>query len=199
VIARLAGRLIQKKPSHAVVDVNGVGYGVSITLTTYYALPEDGAQVTLHIHTIVREDAITLYGFISPGEREVFERLIGVNKVGPKMAATILSGIPHAELAGAVRRKDIGRLSLIPGVGKKTAERLCMELADKLDSLEYATAEAGGGGAESALLNDTVEALVSLGYSRQEATRAGKAALRGDKAKDIQTAVKAALADLSGG
>lgn len=196
-IARISGRLIQKKPSQTVVDVNGVGYGLSITLATFYALPDVGAMVTLHVHTIVREDAITLYGFLSPGEREVFERLISVNKIGPKMAVSILSGIPYGELAGAVRRKDIARLSLVPGVGKKTAERLCVELADKLDTLEYAGAETAGGAEDSGLLNDTVEALVSLGYNRQEALRAAKTATRGDGVKNIQSAVKTALAELA--
>ena len=196
-IARISGRLIQKKPSQTVVDVNGVGYGLSITLATFYSLPEVGAQVTLHVHTIVREDAITLYGFLSPGEREVFERLISVNKIGPKMAVSILSGIPYGELAGAVRRKDVARLSLVPGVGKKTAERICVELADKLDTLEHAGAESAGGAEDSGLLNDTLEALVSLGYNRQEASRAAKPALRGDGVKNIQTAVKAALAELA--
>jgi Holliday junction DNA helicase RuvA len=197
VIARISGRLIQKKPSQAVVDTNGVGYGLSVTLATFYALPDIGAQVTLHVHTIVREDAITLYGFLAPGEREIFERLISVNKIGPKMALSILSGIPYGELAGAVRRKDIARLSMVPGVGKKTAERLCVELADKLDTLEHAGAESAGDAQESSLLNDTVEALVSLGYNRQEAVRSAKTVLRGDSVKDIQTAVKAALVELS--
>ncbi|MBF0292325.1 MAG: Holliday junction branch migration protein RuvA [Nitrospinae bacterium] len=195
-IARISGKLVQKKPSQVVVDVNGVGYGLSVTLATFYSLPEVGGQVTLHVHTIVREDAITLYGFLAMGEREVFERLISVNKIGPKMAASILSGIPFGELAGAVRRKDIARLSMVPGVGKKTAERLCVELADKLDTLEHAVADAGDG-EESSLLNDTVEALASLGYNRQEAMRSAKTVLRGDKVKDIQSAVKAALAELS--
>lgn len=196
-IARISGKLVQKKPSQVVVDTNGVGYGLSVTLATFYALPDIGSQVTLHVHTIVREDAITLYGFLAPGEREVFERLISVNKIGPKMAASILSGIPYGELAGAVRRKDIARLSMVPGVGKKTAERLCVELADKLDTLEHAVAETVGEGEESSLLNDTVEALVSLGYNRQEAVRSTKTVLRGESVKDIQTAVKTALAELS--
>ena len=195
-IARISGKLVQKKPSQVVVDVNGVGYGLSVTLATFYSLPEVGGQVTLHVHTIVREDAITLYGFLAMGEREVFERLISVNKIGPKMAASILSGIPFGELAGAVKRKDIARLSMVPGVGKKTAERLCVELADKLDTLEHAVADAGEV-EESSLLNDTVEALVSLGYNRQEAMRSAKTVLRGDSVKDIQSAVKTALAELS--
>lgn len=195
-IARISGKLVQKKPSQVVVDVNGVGYGLSVTLATFYSLPDMGGQVTLHVHTIVREDAITLYGFLALGEREVFERLISVNKIGPKMAASILSGIPFGELAGAVKRKDIARLSMVPGVGKKTAERLCVELADKLDTLEHAIADAGKA-EESSLLNDTVEALVSLGYNRQEAMRSAKTVLRGDNVKDIQSAVKAALAELS--
>lgn len=195
-IARISGKLVQKKPSQVVVDVNGVGYGLSVTLATFYSLPELGGQVTLHVHTIVREDAITLYGFLAMGEREVFERLISVNKIGPKMAASILSGIPYGELAGAVKRKDIARLSMVPGVGKKTAERLCVELADKLDTLEHTVADAGEA-EESSLLNDTVEALVSLGYNRQEAMRSAKTVLRGDNVKDIQSAVKTALAELS--
>lgn len=196
-IARISGKLVQKKPSQAVVDVNGVGYGLSVTLATFYSLPDVGGQVTLHVHTIVREDAITLYGFLALGEREVFERLISVNKIGPKMAVSILSGIPFGELAGAVRRKDIARLSMVPGVGKKTAERLCVELADKLDTLEHTVSETAGETEESSLLNDTVEALVSLGYNRQEAMRSAKTVLRGDNVKDIQSAVKAALAELS--
>ncbi|MBI4667129.1 MAG: Holliday junction branch migration protein RuvA [Nitrospinae bacterium] len=203
-IAHISGRLIQKKPAHAVVEAGGVGYLLFISLQTYYVLPEEGAAVSLHVHTSVREDAINLFGFISAREREVFEKLIGVNKVGPKMAITILSGMPCEEFANAVQNRDVARLSLIPGIGRKTAERLIVELADKLSAADFAPVGGSGvSGGTSALNNDTVEALISLGYGRAEAVRAAREAFNGKsggRAVDsVQDGIREALKLLSAG
>ena len=139
-IARLAGTLFEKHPSRVVVDVNGVGYDVQVPLSTFYGLGEAGAAMALRIHTHVREDAIALYGFATALELELFERLIAVSGIGPKLALAVLSGIEPAELVKAVRRGDVARLTAIPGVGKKTAERIVLELKDRLPAGLQATA-----------------------------------------------------------
>ena len=141
-IAHLRGRVLRKSPQEVIVDVGGVGYRVAIPVTTFYRLGEEGAEVSLRVHTHVREDALALFGFLTAHEQDLFERLIQVAGVGPKLAVNILSGIEAAELADALRRSDLARLTRIPGVGKKTAERLVLELKDKLP--------ATGTGAESA-------------------------------------------------
>ncbi|MBI5815942.1 MAG: Holliday junction branch migration protein RuvA [Nitrospinae bacterium] len=196
-IARLSGKLAAKKPTWIVLDVNGVGYRVFVSLTTFYSLPDEGGAVSLDIYTHVREDAIILFGFSAAGEKEVFEKLIGVSKIGPKLGLTILSGMPFMELVDAVRRKDVGRLSLIPGVGKKTAERLTVELADKFTGFaatSYEARVAAGGG----VIDDVVEALVALGYNGLEAARAAKAACSTDAGSNLETALREALKILSG-
>ena len=195
-IARLSGKLAAKKPTWIILDVNGVGYRVFISLSTFYTLPEDGQPVSMDIYTNVREDAINLYGFSSAGEKEVFEKLIGVSKIGPKLGLTILSGMPFAELVDAVRRKDVGRLSMIPGVGKKTAERLTVELADK-----FTGSAATEGAVETSptgkdMLDDVVEALVALGYNPQEAAKAARSVKETEGG--IESALREALKILSG-
>ncbi|HEU4403610.1 MAG TPA: Holliday junction branch migration protein RuvA, partial [Candidatus Polarisedimenticolia bacterium] len=147
-IARLSGTLLDKLPGLAVIDVAGVGYEVSIPLSTYYDLGEPGSRVELHIHTHVREDNLALFGFRTRREKELFARLIGVGGVGPKTAIAILSGLGTQDLVEAVRRRDIGRLSSIPGIGRKTAERIALELADRLESLE-GPSDAGGSAARA--------------------------------------------------
>jgi len=170
VIAALRGRLLRKKPQEVVVDVSGVGYRVTIPLSTFYRLAEPGADVTLLTHTHVREDTLALFGFLTAAEQTLFERLIAVSGVGPKLAISILSGIEAPDLVAALKASDVSRLTRIPGVGKKTAERLSLELKDKMQGLE-ATEEAVPASAPPSAQDDLVSALVHLGYSRPEAER----------------------------
>jgi Holliday junction DNA helicase RuvA len=172
VIARLAGRIVTKGPSRMVVDVHGVGYEVFVSLSTFSATPAEGNDVALDIHTHVREDAISLYGFSSSRERIIFEKLIGISGIGPKLAVTILSGAAVDELIGAIRRNDLGRLTAIPGVGKKTAERIVVELKDKLKDFAEGPTR---GAAES----DVLSALENLGYPRGHAEAALTRAMDG--------------------
>ncbi|HEX8894960.1 MAG TPA: Holliday junction branch migration protein RuvA, partial [Terriglobales bacterium] len=132
-IAHLRGRLIAKHPNQAIVEASGVGYDVAISVPTFSDLPAVGSEVALHIHTHVREDAIALFGFLRADEKRLFEKLITVSGIGPKLAITILSGMPTPEMVGAIRANDHARLTRIPGIGKKTAERMCVELRDKLE------------------------------------------------------------------
>ncbi len=174
-IAQVRGRLLRKEPQQAVVDVGGVGYRVTIPLSTFYRLGEPGSEVTLLTHTHVREDALALFGFLTAVEQALFERLIAVSGVGPKLAVGVLSGIEAPDLVTALRTNDLARLTRIPGVGKKTAERLVLELKDKLQDLPSSAEPptAPGGAAD-----DVVSALVHLGYSRPEAERAAERAMR---------------------
>src|SRR5262249_53785879 len=132
VIAHLRGKLARKTPARIVVDVNGVGYEVFVPTTTFTALPESGSEVSIDIHTHVREDVIALYGFSTPRERSIFEKLMSISGIGPKLAVTILSGGSVEDLVGSIKRSDLARLTAIPGVGRKTAERIILELKDKL-------------------------------------------------------------------
>src|SRR6516164_1369961 len=134
-IAHLRGKLISKHPNQAIVEAGGVGYDVAISVPTFSELPSVGSDVALHIHTHVREDAIALFGFLRADEKQLFEKLITVSGIGPKLAITILSGMPTSDMVGAIRANDHARLTRIPGIGKKTAERMCVELRDKLEAL----------------------------------------------------------------
>ena len=134
-IAHLRGKLISKRPNQAIIEAGGVGYDVAISVPTFSGLPAAGVEVALHIHTHVREDALALFGFLRPEEKQLFERLIQVGGIGPKLAITILSGMPTAEMVSAIGGGDLARLTRIPGVGKKTAERMVVELRDKLGEL----------------------------------------------------------------
>jgi Holliday junction DNA helicase RuvA len=176
VIAQIHGRLLRKGPQEAVVDVGGVGYRVTIPLSTFYRIGEPGAEVTLLTHTHVREDALALFGFLTPVEQALFERLIAVSGVGPKLAISVLSGIEGPELVLALRSGDVARLTRIPGVGKKTAERLVVELKDKMADLPAADVETAPPPSPAA--DDLVSALLHLGYSRPEAERAVERTLR---------------------
>jgi holliday junction DNA helicase RuvA len=176
VIAQIHGRLLRKGPQEAVVDVGGVGYRLTIPLSTFYRVGEPGSDVTLLTHTHVREDTLALFGFLTAAEQALFERLIAVSGVGPKLAISVLSGIEAPELVAALRSSDVLRLTRIPGVGKKTAERLVVELKDKMQDLE--AADAPPSPAASPAAADLVSALVHLGYSRPEAERGVERALR---------------------
>src|SRR3954464_13658975 len=160
-IAHLRGRVLSKRPSHAVVDVNGVGSEIAISVPTFSELPNAGGEVSLHIHTHVREDALSLYGFLRPQEKELFERLISVSGIGPKLAITVLSGMQAEKMVAAIRGNDIAALTKIPGIGKKTAERMVLELRDKLDSFGVAAAVVSR---HSPMEEDVLSALTNLGY-----------------------------------
>lgn len=177
-IGFLKGILIDKKPNSVVLDVNGVGYAVNIPVSTFYDLPEEGSGLSLFIHTHVREDILALYGFRTTREKAVFEKLIGVSGIGPKMAVAFLSGMTVEELIPAIQRQDVLKLSTIPGVGRKTAERVALELREQLPALLSETAQAP---AEKSMQEDLISALVNLGYHRSQAERTAKGVL--DKAK----------------
>lgn len=172
-IAHLRGRLLAKHPNQAIVETGGVGYDVTISVPTFSDLPGVGSEVTLHIHTHVREDVIALYGFLRAGEKQLFEKLITVSGIGPKLAITILSGMAADEMIAAIRGNDLARLTRIPGIGKKTAERLVLELRDKLPVAGGETPVVSG---RSAVEEDVLSALVNLGYQRAAAEKAVGAA-----------------------
>ena len=188
-IATLSGILQHKDPASVIIDVQGVGYEVQLSGRTYDKLPLAGEKVFLHIHTNVREDAITLYGFTDMEQKKLFLLLTGVSGVGPKLALSILSGIDPAELCNAVNLKDMARLTALSGVGKKTAQRLCMELADKVGGLilEHPQALPGKGIAGNApprsegfAMQDAASALVNLGYPQETAWQALRAVQQAD-------------------
>ncbi|HXD74329.1 MAG TPA: Holliday junction branch migration protein RuvA, partial [Vicinamibacterales bacterium] len=151
-IAHLRGAILDKHPNRVVVDVGGVGYDVAVPLSTFYVLGERGAEVSLRVHTHVREDAIALFGFATAMELDLFERLISISGIGPKVGLAVLSGIEPAELVGAIERGDLARLTAIPGVGKKTSERIVLELKDRLPKVQAAPAVAGA--VEAPVLRD---------------------------------------------
>jgi Holliday junction DNA helicase RuvA len=177
-IAHLRGRLLSKQPQQVIVEAAGVGYDVAISVSTYTSLPAEGAEVSLHIHTQVREDTLALYGFLDRSDKRIFERLITVSGVGPKLAITIQSGLPTDRLVTALRAQDHATLTRIPGVGKKLSERLVVELKDKLEDMAVpAPAVAAAGPAAE----DVLSALVNLGYQRPSAQKAIEAAVAKDK------------------
>jgi len=194
-IAHLRGKLLAKHPNQAVVETAGVGYDVTITVPTFSDLPALGAEIALHIHTHVREDQIALYGFLRPSEKLLFEKLITVSGIGPKLAITILSGMAADEMVGAIRGNDIARLTRIPGIGKKTAERMVLELRDKLP--EVSPTAAPSIPIMSATEEDVLSALVNLGYQRAAAERALAAVAKEGQAKSFDQMFRAVLGRLS--
>ena len=190
-IAHLRGKLIAKHPNQAIVEAGGVGYDVTITVPTFSDLPASGAEVALHIHTHVREDAIALFGFLRREEKQLFERLIAVSGIGPKLAITILSGMAAANLVSAIRGNDVARLTRIPGIGRKTAERMVLELRDKLADFGATPTLP----AVTPVQEDVLSALVNLGYNRTLAERAVSAVSKnGDS---FEVVFREALAVLS--
>jgi Holliday junction DNA helicase RuvA len=177
-IAFLRGTILEKHPNRIVVDVSGVGYEVFVPLSTFYGLGDAGANVAVRIHTHVREDALLLYGFATLLEQELFERLIGVSGIGPKVALAVLSGIEPQELIRAIERGDHGRLTAIPGVGKKTSERIVLELKDRLPRPQPAAIAAGAAPEAPVMRDDVISALVNLGYHRPLAEKAAAAAMK---------------------
>jgi Holliday junction DNA helicase RuvA len=193
-IAHLRGKLLAKHPNQAIVETGGVGYDVTISVPTFSDLPTVGNEVALHIHTHVREDSIALYGFLRSAEKQLFEKLITVSGIGPKLAITILSGMPTDEMVGAIRGNDVARLTRIPGIGKKTAERMVLELRDKLPAEGVSVAAAPAMGAVE---EDVLSALVNLGYQRATAERALAAVEKNGKSGAFEAMFREALAMLS--
>ncbi len=196
-IAHLTGRVLRKSPQDVVLDVTGVGYKVLIPVSTFYRLPEEGGEASLRIHTHVREDALLLFGFESAAEQSLFERLIEVAGVGPKLALNVLSGIEAADLVAALRSSDLARLTRIPGVGKKTAERLVLELKDKMPVVvePQETREASPPGS---IKEDLLSALGNLGYSRGEMERGVDRALKEEPEGRFEDLLRRSLRVLSG-
>jgi holliday junction DNA helicase RuvA len=198
VIAHLRGRLFEKHPNRIVIDVNGVGYDVFVPLSTFYGLGEPGSEIALRIHTHVREDALVLYGFATLLEQDLFERMIGVSGIGPKLALSVLSGIEPLELMRAIERSDVARLTAIPGVGKKTSERIVLELKDRLPRVQIAAIAAGTEApAGSAMRDDLVSALVNLGYHRPLAEKAVESAIKALPDVGFERTLKQALRELA--
>jgi Holliday junction DNA helicase RuvA len=196
-IAFLRGRVLDKQPNRVVVDVSGVGYEVHVPLSTYYDIGDEGAEVALRVHTHVREEALQLYGFLTPLEQQLFEKLINISGIGPKLAVAVLSGIESRELVTAVHRGDVARLTGVPGIGKKTAERIVLELKDRVAPL-VATAGAAPVAAAPGerLRDDLLSALQNLGYHRPAAEKAVEQTLSARSDASFEQALRAALREL---
>ena len=203
-IAQLRGAIVEKHPSRLIVEVGGIGYDVQVPLSTFYVLGEPGTPVTLRIHTHVREDVIALYGFATALEQHLFERLIAISGIGPKLALAVLSGIEPAQLVKAIRLQDVARLTAIPGIGKKTAERIGLELKDRLPAALQATGqEPAAATPEDQLRDDLLSALLNLGYQRAVAEKAVdrglKASSKGSAAAGFEEALRDVLRGLMKG
>jgi Holliday junction DNA helicase RuvA len=198
VIAFLRGRLLEKRPNRLTIDVQGVGYDVQVPLSTFYQVGEANAEVSVRVHTHVREDALALFGFATELELQIFERLISISGIGPKLAIGVLSGIEPVDLIRAVRNGDIGRLTAIPGVGKKTAERIGLELKDRLPSVPETDPSAGAAGPPpDGVRGDVLSALLNLGYHQPLAEKAIERALRALPDPTFEQALKQALRELA--
>jgi holliday junction DNA helicase RuvA len=194
-IAHLRGKLLVKHPNQAIVETGGVGYDVTISVPTFSGLPATGAEISLHIHTHVREDQIALYGFLRLADKNLFERLLTVSGIGPKLAITILSGMPADEMVGSIRGNDVARLTRIPGIGRKTAERMVLELRDKLPPLS--TGQEVAVPTMSPVEEDVLSALVNLGYQRSAAEKTLAAAVKSGQASSFDQLFREALGTLS--
>jgi len=194
-IAHLRGRLLAKHPNQVIVEACGVGYELHISVPTFSDLPASGSEVALHVYTHVREDLIALYGFVRPAEKQLFEKLITVSGIGPKLAITILSGMAADEMSGAIRGNDLARLTRIPGIGKKTAERMVLELRDKLPPAAGISQPIAP--AMSAVEEDVLSALVNLGYQRAAAEKTLASVVKNGKSATFDSMFREALAGLS--
>lgn len=195
-IGYLTGKIISKKPTKILLDVNGVGYLVHISISTFEKLPELNESTSLYIYTSVKEDAIDLYGFSTPAEKEMFELLISVSGIGPKLAQSLLSGIQVDELKYAIDEGNLSRIIAVPGIGRKTAERLLVELRDKMDKLseKFEPAEAG---APLSVRSDAIAALVNLGYNLKTAEKVVRNVMNTKTSATIEDVIKEALAELN--
>lgn len=194
-IGYLTGKIVSKKPTQILLDVNGVGYLVNISVNTFEKLSEDGERASLFVHTSVKEDSIDLYGFFTSAEKDMFEILIGVNGIGPKLAQSILSGIQIDELKDAITNGNISRIVAVPGIGRKTAERLLVELRDKVTTLgEEETADVSGA---YKVKQDAVSALVNLGYNQKTSEKTIRNILNSKPEANIEELIKEALSILN--
>jgi len=204
-IAHLSGTLLSKQATAVIVNVGGVGYEVTIPLSTFYDLDEPGSEVQLRIYTHVREDALQLFGFKTARERELFLRLISVSGIGPKLGITLLSGMSADEMIASIRTNNLARLTLIPGIGRKTAERLVMELRDKVAGLSSpelekelgATATAAAQPTVDSVRADALSALVNLGYQRPSAEKAINAVLAENEEMSVESVLRGSLRKLA--
>ena len=196
-IAFLRGRVLEKQPNRVIVDVNGVGYDVAVPLSTFYIAGDPGAAIELRVHTHVRDDQISLFGFATPLEQTLFERLIAVSGIGPKLALAVLSGIEPGDLVTSIQRGDLIRLTRIPGVGKKTAERVILELRDRLPTVVAVTGAAVAPAADAAVRDDLVSALANLGYHRQAIDKILDRLLDAADTPRFETVLRQALKELS--
>ena len=194
-IAHLRGTVFEKHPNRLIVEVAGVGYDVQVPLSTFYTAGDPGSEIALRIHTHVREDQLSLYGFATALELSMFERLIAVSGIGPKLALSVLSGIETRDLVGAIQRNDLARLTGIPGVGKKTAERMCVELRDRLPKAMVASGAPPSPG--DTLRDDLVSALVNLGYHRQAIDKSLDKVVNHASEQRFEDVLRSALKDLS--
>lgn len=192
-IARLTGTVLEKQPMRVVLDVGGVGYDVHVPLSSFGAVGDPGSRLTLRIHTHVREDALLLYGFGSALEQTLFERLIGISGIGPRLALAVLSGLPPDQLVAAISGSDLARLTRIPGIGRKTAERIVLELKEKMAAAGADSAATPSSGPR----DDLLSALLNLGYHRPTAETAVDQVLRDQPRADFEVALRGALARLS--
>jgi Holliday junction DNA helicase RuvA len=196
-IAFLRGTLLEKHPNQAIVDIAGVGYDVQIPVSTFSALGDPGSEVKLRIHTHVREDALLLFGFVTEDEKTIFEKLISISGIGPKLAVTVLSGLPTSDLVSAIRNGEVQKLVRIPGVGKKTAERMILELKDKLDMVgsgaPIASASKPAGAALGVIEHDVLSALINLGCQRSAADMAVRKAKEQGAGEEFEPLFRRAL------
>ncbi|HVG27248.1 MAG TPA: Holliday junction branch migration protein RuvA [Acidobacteriaceae bacterium] len=193
-IAHLRGTILSKSPSAVIVDCGGVGYELAISVSTFTELGPEGKETRLHVHTHVREDALSLFGFFELTEKRLFERLLTISGIGPKLAITVLSGISADRLVGAIRAGDHATLTKIPGIGKKTAERVVLELKDKLDDMTGATPQSTAAPSLGAVADDVLSALVNLGYPRPIAQKAVESAAKDSSvAADFERLFRASM------
>jgi Holliday junction DNA helicase RuvA len=194
-IGFLRGCVLAKQPNRILVDVQGVGYEVLVPLSTYYHVGDPGHSVELRVHTHVREDALQLYGFLTALEQQLFERLLGISGIGPKLALAVLSGIESGELIDAVHRADVARLTRIPGIGRKTAERLVLELKDRLAELAVPSVTEAHASPER-LKDDLISALLNLGYHRPLAEKAVDSTLASQHDQSFEEALRSVLREM---
>jgi Holliday junction DNA helicase RuvA len=194
VIAHIRGQILSKAPNAVVIECGGVGYELAISVATFTDLGAQGSEARLHVHTHVREDALALFGFSELAEKRLFERLLTISGIGPKLAITVLSGISAERLVGAIRAGDHATLTKIPGIGKKTAERVVLELKDKLDDMQGFTPEAAAAPSPGSVADDVLSALVNLGYPRPVAQKAVETAAKdANVAGEFETLFRAAM------
>lgn len=197
-ISYLEGRLHEKAPDHVILLAGGVGYKVAIPVSTYYELPDEGTDVSLRVHTHVREDTLALYGFLSALEERLFDRLISVAGVGPSLALKVMSGLEPERLIDSIRRGDRARLNAIPGVGRKTADRLILELREKMPDVMATRERAGAPPVESSMVDDISSALQNLGFAGPQPEKTARAVVEETPEISFEAALKEVLRRLSG-